>query len=129
DQMSNKFLFLSIVVVLAYIIYNKVKKSFAMKNISANLKQGEQITFLDVRTKKEFEGFSVTNSINVPVSDIQNKIQKIIPNKETNITVYCQSGARSLIAHRILKNCGYKNVTNIGTVHNAAKLKEKRESA
>jgi len=127
--MSNKFLFSSMVVLLAYIIYNKTKKSFAMKNISANLKQGKKITFLDVRTRKEFEGSNVTNSINVPVTDLQNKIQDVIPNKETNIAVYCQSGARSLVAHRILKNCGYKNVTNIGTIHNAAKLKEKRERA
>ena len=40
----------------------------------------------------------------------------VVDNKDTMLYVYCQSGARSRQATRILQGMGYTNVNNIGGI-------------
>ncbi len=66
---------------------------------------------LDVRTPHEYQTVGrIAGSINLPLNDVQSKVQNIIPNKEETIYVYCLSGSRSSIAVQQLKSLGYKNV-------------------
>ena len=51
--------------------------------------------------------------VNIPLSDIKQKIEKIVPNKDRKILLYCQSGLRSKKAIRILEKLGYNNLYNL----------------
>lgn len=69
---------------------------------------------IDVRTKEEFQSGHLKNAINLPVDEISETIEKIVPNKNTNIELYCRSGRRSGIAKEKLEAKGYTNVKNLG---------------
>ena len=68
---------------------------------------------IDVRSKNEYSENHLTGSVNIPLSDIKQKIEKIVPNKDRKILLYCQSGLRSKKAIRILEKLGYNNLYNL----------------
>ncbi len=71
---------------------------------------------IDVRTVPEYEAGHIEGSINVPLNSIH-----FIVNHVRDITapvyVYCQSGARSGQAVSMIREMGYKSVTNIGGIN------------
>lgn len=75
------------------------------------LKQGAII--LDVRSKDEFSGGHIKNSINIPVNQLSNNLSKL-NDKNKCIICCCASGMRSGTAKRILESRGYTSVYNGG---------------
>ncbi|MBM6831516.1 rhodanese-like domain-containing protein [Faecalicoccus acidiformans] len=70
---------------------------------------------IDVRTKEEYDHGHIPNSINLPLSELD-QILKEVPDKNTPLFVYCQSGSRSARAVKSMKKAGYSDVTNIGGI-------------
>lgn len=68
---------------------------------------------VDVRSPLEFSTEKVQGSVNIPLDQIQNHLDKF-KNKK-NIVVFCRSGARSSQAKSILEQNGFNNVTNGGS--------------
>ena len=68
---------------------------------------------LDVRSKSEYDGGNIKNSINIPVDQLQKNLSKL-KDKNKPIITCCASGMRSASAKSILQNHGYKNVHNGG---------------
>ena len=76
------------------------------------VKQNECI-LIDVRNNQEYRENHLENSINIPVYELKSKIGKKVPNKNTGIIVYCQTGQRSKKAMQILYNMNYHNIYNL----------------
>ena len=70
---------------------------------------------VDVRTKEEYAEGHIPDSINLPLSHLD-QILKEVPDKNTPLFVYCQSGSRSARAAKSMKKAGYSGVTNIGGI-------------
>lgn len=66
----------------------------------------ERQILLDTRDKEEVELGKIENSINIPLNDLRNNLDKLDKNKE--IIVYCAVGLRGYIAARLLKANGFK---------------------
>lgn len=77
---------------------------------AALVKQGAVI--FDVRSKNEFAGGHIKNSINIPLDQLEKNLSKF--SKDKTIITCCASGMRSASAKSILQNNGYKNVHNGG---------------
>lgn len=83
------------------------------QNAKIILKNDKECILLDVRSPQEYKENHLDGSINIPVYDISKKIEEIVPNKEKQIIVYCQSGNRSRKAIEILNKKGYTKLYNI----------------
>jgi rhodanese-related sulfurtransferase len=70
---------------------------------------------VDVRTPEEFKGGAYPGAINIPLDELQTRINEL-GSKSREITLYCASGARSAYAQRILTQIGYTNVKNGGGI-------------
>ena len=70
---------------------------------------GKDFILLDVRSPREYSGQKIGGSINLPVDQVSEEIEKVISDKEKFVCVYCLSGSRSIEAVAIMKNLGYKN--------------------
>lgn len=92
---------------------NSIKSLFGLeKNDFAQLvKEGAII--LDVRSKGEYAGGHIKGSINIPVDQLGNNLQKL-KDKAKPIITCCASGMRSASAKSILKSNGYTEVYNGG---------------
>lgn len=72
---------------------------------------------LDVRSKEEFTQFSLPDSINLSVEDIEyGKAPEI--SRDSKVYVYCMSGARAEKAVSLLKMMGFKMAVNAGGIMN-----------
>ena len=70
---------------------------------------------LDVRTQQEYSEGHIPGSENVPLQTLD-KVRSVVENKDTELFVYCYSGARSRQAASALRQMGYTNVQNIGGI-------------
>lgn len=68
---------------------------------------------VDVRTPEEFANGAYPNAINIPLDDLQTRIDEL-GSFDREITLYCASGARSGYAMNILKQLGFTNLKNGG---------------
>jgi len=83
------------------------------KPVAANL-SAEPI-IVDVRTPQEFLGGAFPGAINIPLDDLQIRINEL-GGKSREITLYCASGARSAYGQRVLHQLGYTNTKNGGGI-------------
>ena len=71
---------------------------------------------LDVRTEAEYRGGHIPASRNLPLGAPKQAVEAAVPQKDTPLFVYCQSGGRSRQAAAQLKQMGYTHVTDIGGI-------------
>lgn len=97
------------------------KENIQIQNINCNeaIEKNLKGAFLiDVRSKEEYDKRSLSGALNIPVGVIQDNIGKYVKDKESDIIVFCQSGNRSKQAATILKDLGYKNIFDLGSINN-----------
>ena len=66
---------------------------------------------IDVREKDEFEMGHLINAINIPLSELRDRVDEVP--KDRPIYLHCRSSQRSYNAVLALQGLGYKNVFNI----------------
>ena len=77
---------------------------------------GEEHIILDTRERDEFDEGHIAGSILIPYTEIDNKAEEMLPDKDAQILVYCRSGRRSKIASESLAKLGYTNVKEFGGI-------------
>ncbi len=83
------------------------------KNI---MDSGEEHIILDVREQDEFDEGHIPGTILIPYTEIENKAEEMLPDKDMQILVYCRSGRRSKIAAESLATLGYSNIKEFGGI-------------
>jgi len=83
------------------------------KDVKKLLDENQNIIILDVRTPMEVKNGRIPQSINIPLDEIEERVEKALPDKKKSIYAYCLSGSRSIFAAALLKKMGYSNVFNV----------------
>jgi len=68
---------------------------------------------IDIRSPQEYNEGHLNGAIVLPDYEIRRNANRIIPNKNQVIIVYCGTGIRSKNAQRLLQRMGYVNVYNL----------------
>jgi len=71
---------------------------------------------IDVRNPSEYDGGHIPGSINFAMSRVLREAEAEFPDKSQPLFVYCQSGARSARAGKLLELLGYESVTDLGGI-------------
>ena len=115
---SFNFLSISFVIILTAIGCAQKDPSQAMnieefKNI---LQNDSSIVVLDVRTPQELEGplGKLDGVINIPVQELEQRVDELEKYKDKEIAVICRTGNRSGIGTDILIKHGYKAKNVLG---------------
>ena len=77
---------------------------------------GEEHIILDTREQDEFDEGHIPGAILIPYTEIENKAEAMLPDKDKLILVYCRSGRRSKIAAESLAKLGYTNVKELSGI-------------
>ena len=77
---------------------------------------GEEHIILDTREQDEFDQGLIPNAILIPYTEIEDKAEEMLPDKNAQILVYCRSGRRSKIAAQTLVELGYTDVKEFGGI-------------
>jgi phage shock protein E len=93
---------------------NLIKKLLGLKpgvNLAELIAQGA--TIVDVRSLGEYASGHLKSTVNIPLSELKQKLGKI--RKDKPVITCCASGVRSGAAKGILKAAGYTQVHNGGS--------------
>ena len=77
-------------------------------------------TIIDVRTPEEFAAGHLEGAINMNVQDDTFATQIATLDSSSKYIVYCRSGNRSAIATALMNDAGISQITDLGSVENAA---------
>ena len=77
----------------------------------------EDYVILDVRTQEEFDAGHIPGAILIPNTEIANRAEQELPDKDQLLLVYCRSGNRSKQASQILVELGYTHIREFGGIN------------
>jgi len=93
--------------------YRKISAEDAKKMMDEN----EDIIVLDVRTEEEYAQGHIENSVLMPDTEIEDKAEEILTDKDAVILIYCRSGRRSETATKELIDMGYAKTFDFGGIN------------
>lgn len=119
--MSKQSIKIIFIIVISVVMFTIVKNLFSNQS-SEGLKTiiTNNAFLVDVRTPQEFAEGHVQGSVNIPLDQVANQLEKF--KNHDNIIVFCRSGNRSGQALQILKENGFSNVVNGGTWENVESI-------
>lgn len=90
------------------------RNDITVSQLKEQMKADTNLVILDVRTKEELTGKlpKIKSAINIPLQELEKKMDELKQYKDKKIAVICRSGHRSSEAYVILKKHGY-NVENV----------------
>jgi adenylyltransferase/sulfurtransferase len=91
----------------------KVVPEVSPDEVKSRLATGKPPVVLDVREREEFRQGYIPGADSIPRGFLEMRVEEAVPDKSAPIIAYCQGGTRSLLAGRILKELGYKDVVSM----------------
>ena len=110
---------LALIILLIVNIYGDTFRKYAVvdTNAAVSLMDDDELIILDVREEKERSSGFINNDINLPMSQVKNKLGSL--DKSKNILVYCKSGTRSDQISGFLSKNEFQNVSSLKGGFNA----------
>ena len=110
---------LALIILLIVNIYGDKFKKYTVvdTNAAVSLMDDDELIILDVREEKERSSGFINNDINIPMSQVKNKMGSL--DKSKNILVYCKSGTRSDQISGFLSKNEFQNVSSLKGGFNA----------
>ncbi len=84
-----------------------------VEQVKAMIDAGEPLVLLDCREQAEYDLVHLDNSLLVPMSEIQNRLDELTSFQESPLVVYCHLGGRSLQVTHWLRQQGYANTVSM----------------
>ncbi len=90
------------------------KDTMTVAELKVKLQSDSDLVVLDVRTPEELEGSlgKIDGVINIPIQELEERIDELKQYKEEEIAVICRSGVRSQKGTMILNKNGF-NAKNV----------------
>ncbi|MEZ5570992.1 MAG: rhodanese-like domain-containing protein [Halioglobus sp.] len=82
-----------------------------------------ETVWIDVRSALEHQIDSIEGDVRISHSEIVTEVEKLYPDKNTEIKLYCRGGGRAEEAAKALQNDGYTHVESVGGIDDARKYR------
>ena len=111
---NNQLMIIAAAVIGLFIIFRVIKMIRRISPQKALELQKQGASIVDVRQPSEYSSGHIKGAVNIPLDSISKAARKL--GKDTDVIVYCLSGARSGSAVRQLKSMGYTKVHDLGSI-------------
>jgi rhodanese-related sulfurtransferase len=85
-------------------------QELTVEQVRQKQRQGDPFYLVDVREESEWQAGRIAGAIHLSKGIIERDIEKVIPDKEAEIVLYCGGGFRSALAADNLQKMGYRRV-------------------
>jgi len=83
------------------------------EQLQRRLKSGEPVVVIDVRDPDEYRDGHIEAATNISRGFLEFRVGTAVTNPSTPVILYCQTGLRSVLAAKALKELGYATVINL----------------
>lgn len=77
------------------------------------IQEGRKFTLVDVREESEWAAGHLPGALHLSKGVIERDVEKVIPDPDAPLVLYCGGGYRSALASDHLQQMGYKNVLSM----------------
>lgn len=84
-----------------------------VQSIHARIQRGDSFHLIDVREDLEWLNGHLPGATHIGRGVIERDIEKLIPDADADIVLYCGGGYRSVLAADSLQRMGYRNVSSM----------------
>jgi rhodanese-related sulfurtransferase len=84
-----------------------------VEEVSQRLERGEKLTIIDVREESEWDQGHIPGAVHLSKGTIERDIERMFPDTNAELILYCGGGFRSALAADNLKKMGYTNVISM----------------
>ena len=95
---------------------SEVSMNITAEEAKRIMDSAEGYIILDVREQDEYDAGHIPGAILIPYTQIEEKANEMLTDKDQLILVYCRSGRRSKIAAEALVELGYTNIKEFGGI-------------
>jgi rhodanese-related sulfurtransferase len=88
-------------------------KETDVNGYKAMLGRGERPVLVDVREENEYKAAHVKGAVHLSKGVIERDVERLYPDKKTELILYCGGGFRSALAADNLQKMGYRNVISL----------------
>jgi phage shock protein E len=81
-----------------------------------DMMEGGDVIILDVRPREDYQREHIPGAISLPNDEVEENAEKVLPDKDARILIYCKSGKNSAAAAEKLVKMGYENVYDFGGI-------------
>src|ERR1700704_176799 len=81
--------------------------------VARRLSAGEKLVVIDVRDPDEYRDGHLEAATNISRGFLEFRVGTAVTDPSTPVVLYCQTGLRSLLAAKALKELGYQHVINL----------------
>src|SRR6185503_14349092 len=85
-------------------------REVSVADTQQRMRENNEAKLIDVREDKEWDAAHATGAIHLGKGIIERDIETTVPDKNTELILYCGGGYRSALAADALQRMGYTNV-------------------
>jgi rhodanese-related sulfurtransferase len=88
-------------------------REITVEEVKRKLDAGEQFHFIDVREDHEWQADHAAGAQHLGRGIIERDIEKVVPERDAEVVLYCGGGFRSALAADNLQKMGYTSVLSM----------------
>jgi rhodanese-related sulfurtransferase len=88
-------------------------KECDVQTLKKKIDTKENIQFIDCRELQEWNEAHISGATLLPLSELEQKYETILKDKNAQVVIQCRSGARSMKACMFLLSKGFTDLTNV----------------
>ncbi|MGL4423333.1 MAG: rhodanese-like domain-containing protein [Gemmataceae bacterium] len=85
----------------------------SVNDLKARLDAGEQVYLVDVRNENEWAYCHLPGAVHLPLGELSQRLEEVVPPPNATLVVYCHHGVRSLSGAAILQQAGHPNAMSL----------------
>jgi rhodanese-related sulfurtransferase len=101
------------VAVAFYEIRARLQSFAALNSMQAVRMMNQGALVIDLRGKEAFDAGHIGDARNVPVAELESRVESLKKWRDKNVITYCDSGANGAGAARTLQQLGFTKVFNL----------------
>lgn len=104
-------------------------KEITVEDMQTKMKTNPDLVIVDVREHSEYQAGHLDGAKYIPRGVLELYLDKVVPNPQQEVILYCCGGLRSSLAADTAMKMGYKNVMSLAggfreCLHNGLRIKE-----
>lgn len=88
-------------------------KELNLGQVRARLAANPNAVLMDVREDTEWQNGHAAQAVHLGKGVFERDIEKLVPDKNTEVIMYCGGGYRSVLTCEVAQRMGYRNVSSL----------------